>query len=147
VNAHDLGAAAQPQGGKQSGNAEDMVEMAVREQDPVKPPKARPAAEQLTLYPFAAIDENTMPACPNEKARMIAVCRRNARRGSQECEFEHRQADFGRSVTADFVHGALPARFASLTLSTPSRSERPPGLAEAWTSDVAFGPADFNAGL
>src|SRR4051812_19754887 len=64
VNAHDLGAAAQPQGGKQSGNAEDMVEMAVREQDPVEPAKARSAAEQLTLYPFAAIDENTMPACP-----------------------------------------------------------------------------------
>ena len=64
--------------------------MAVGEQDTVEPPKARSAAEQLTLDPLAAIDENTMPACPNKKARMIAVCRWNARRGSEERELEHR---------------------------------------------------------
>ncbi|BAM92032.1 hypothetical protein S58_60560 [Bradyrhizobium oligotrophicum S58] len=64
--------------------------MAVGEQDTAEPAKAHPAAEQLTLDPLAAIDENTMSACPNEKAGMIAVCRWNARRGSEESELEHR---------------------------------------------------------
>ncbi len=74
--------------------------MAVGEQDPIEPPKACPTAEQLTLDPLAAIDENAIPACSNEKAGMIAVCGRNARRGPQERELKHHSRARRISVAA-----------------------------------------------
>jgi len=68
-----------------------MVEVAVSQQDPVEPSEAGPAAQQLTLRPFSAIDQDAVAACLYQNARMIALCRRNACRRTQESEIEHRR--------------------------------------------------------
>src|ERR1700744_51109 len=47
VDRHDVGALPQPQRRKQTGNAEQMVEMTMRQQEPVQPAKAGPAPKQL----------------------------------------------------------------------------------------------------
>src|ERR1700692_4452867 len=56
VDCHDIGALPQPQRRKQPRNAEHVVEMAVRQQDPVEPSEASPAPEQLALRTLTAVD-------------------------------------------------------------------------------------------
>src|ERR1700742_2535200 len=49
VDRHDIGALPQPQRRKQTRNAEHVVEMAVRQQEPIEPSEASAAPEPLAL--------------------------------------------------------------------------------------------------
>jgi hypothetical protein len=79
MNRHRVVAAAEPQSRKQAGNAEHVVEMGVGQQDPVEPPEADAAAQQLTLGALAAIHQDALSSCPDQKPRMVAFRRRHAR--------------------------------------------------------------------
>ena len=58
VDRHDIGALPQPQRRKQTRNAEHVVEMAVRQQEPVEPSEASAAPEQLALRTLPAVDHD-----------------------------------------------------------------------------------------
>ncbi len=58
VDRHDIGALPQPQRRKQTRNAEHVVEMAVRQQEPVEPSEANAAPEQLALRTLPAVDHD-----------------------------------------------------------------------------------------
>src|ERR1700731_849588 len=60
VDRHDIGALPQPQRRKQTRNAEHVVEMAVRQQEPVEPSEASAAPEQLALRTLSAVDHDAM---------------------------------------------------------------------------------------
>jgi hypothetical protein len=53
--------------------------MAMRQQEPVEPPKADPAAQQLALRSLSAIHQDALIYRLDEKPRMVAFGRRNAR--------------------------------------------------------------------
>jgi hypothetical protein len=53
-------------------NAEHMVEVAVRQEDPVEPSEACAAQQQLTLGTLAAIDQDAVTSCLDEKSRVVA---------------------------------------------------------------------------
>jgi hypothetical protein len=55
MNRHQVIASPKPQSGKEAGNAEHVVKVAVGQHDPVDPSEARAAAQQLTLGTFSAI--------------------------------------------------------------------------------------------
>jgi hypothetical protein len=78
VNCHDA-ALPHSQSRKETRNAEHVVEMAMRQQEPVEPPKADPAAQQLALRPLSAIHQDALICRLDEKPRMVAFGRRNAR--------------------------------------------------------------------
>src|SRR5205814_6086978 len=59
VNCHDAGALPHSQSRKETRNAEHVVEMAMRQQEPVEPAKADSAAQQLALGPLSAIHRAT----------------------------------------------------------------------------------------
>jgi hypothetical protein len=82
VYRHDVSALSQPQGRKETGNAEHVVEMAVSQQEPIEPSKAGAAAQQLALRPFSAIHQNTVTSDLDEETGMIPFGRRNACRSS-----------------------------------------------------------------
>jgi hypothetical protein len=73
VDRHDIGALPQPQRRKQTRDAEHVVEMAVRQQEPVEPSEAGAAPEQLALRPLSAVDHDAVPAGFHQEARMVAV--------------------------------------------------------------------------
>jgi hypothetical protein len=75
---HDVSALSQPQGRKETGNAEHVVEMAVSQQEPIEPSKAGAAAQQLALRPFSAIHQNTVTSGLDEETGKIPFGRRNA---------------------------------------------------------------------
>jgi hypothetical protein len=60
VDRHDIGALPQPQRRKQTRNTEYVVEMAVRQQEPVEPPEASAAPEQLALRALPAVDHDAV---------------------------------------------------------------------------------------
>jgi hypothetical protein len=60
VDRHDIGALAQPQRRKQARNAEHVVEMGVRQQEPVEPSEASAASQQLTLRTLSAVDHDAV---------------------------------------------------------------------------------------
>jgi hypothetical protein len=60
VDRHDIGALPQPQRRKQTRNAEHVVEMAVRQQEPVEPSEASAASEQLALRALPAVDHDAV---------------------------------------------------------------------------------------
>jgi hypothetical protein len=60
MDRHDIGALPQPQRRKQPRNAEHMVEMAVRQQEPVEPSEASAAPEQLALRTLPAVDHDAV---------------------------------------------------------------------------------------
>src|ERR1700674_299884 len=60
VDRHDIGALPQPQRRKQTRNAEHVVEMAVRQQEPVEPSEASAAPEQLALRTLPAVDHDAV---------------------------------------------------------------------------------------
>lgn len=49
MNGHGAGAPVQSQGREETGNAEHVVEMGMRQQQPIQPPEPGPAPEQLAL--------------------------------------------------------------------------------------------------
>ena len=73
VDRHDVGALPQPQRRKQTGNAEHVVEMAMRQQEPVEPSEASAAPQQLALRTLSAVDQDAVAPGLHEKARMVAV--------------------------------------------------------------------------
>ena len=73
VDRHDIGALPQPQRRKQTGNAEHVVEMAVRQQEPVEPSEASAAPEQLALRTLPAVDHDAVAPGLHQKTRMVAV--------------------------------------------------------------------------
>jgi hypothetical protein len=60
VNRHHIDALPQSQSGKEAGNTEHMVEMAVGQQEPVEPPEAGSTAQQLALRALPAIDQDAL---------------------------------------------------------------------------------------
>jgi hypothetical protein len=60
VDRHDIGALPQPQRRKQTRNAEHVVEMAERQQEPVEASEASAAAEQLALRTLPAVDHDAV---------------------------------------------------------------------------------------
>jgi hypothetical protein len=89
VNTHELGTLLQSQRGKESGNAEHMVEMTVCQQEPIQPSKTDSAPEQLPLSPLSAIYQDPVAACLNEEPRMVAIGRWNARGSPEKSQTEH----------------------------------------------------------
>jgi len=79
VKCHDAGALPHLQSRKETRNAEHVVEMAMRQQEPVEPSKADSAAQQLALRPLSAIHQDALICRLDEKSRMVAFGRRNAR--------------------------------------------------------------------
>jgi hypothetical protein len=75
---------------EKTGNAEHVVEIGMRQQQPIQSPEPGPASEQLTLGAFAAIHQNPVAAGLDEKAWMVAVRRRNACRRAEKGHSEHR---------------------------------------------------------
>jgi hypothetical protein len=73
VDRHDIGALPQPQRRKQTGNAEHVVEMAVRQEQPVEPSEASAAPEQLALRTLSAIDHDAVAPGFHQEARVVAV--------------------------------------------------------------------------
>src|SRR5262249_36253453 len=74
-------------------NAERMVQMAVRQQDAVEPSEARATAQQLTLGALAAIHQHAVTSRLHQKPGMIALRRRDTRRGSKKGQVEHDRDD------------------------------------------------------
>ena len=68
MNGYGVGALLQSQGREETGNAEHVVEMGMRQQQPIQPPEPGPAPEQLALSTFAAIHQNPVAAGFDEKA-------------------------------------------------------------------------------
>jgi hypothetical protein len=89
MDRHLIGALPQTKGRKEAGNTEHVVEMAMSQQQPVKPSEARACAHQLALRTLSAIHQDALISCFDEKTRVIAFGRRNTRRRSQEGEREH----------------------------------------------------------
>ena len=89
MNPHEVGALLQSQGRKQSGNAEHVVEMAMRQQQPIEPAETDPAPQQLSLGALPAIHQDTVAARLHQKARMVAFCGWNAGRCPEKGQVEH----------------------------------------------------------
>src|SRR3954471_3333627 len=89
MDGHHVRLLAQPQRREETGDAEHVIEMGMRQQNAVKPPKPRTAAQQLALRTLAAIDEDALARSLHEESRMVALRRRNACRGPKECQGEH----------------------------------------------------------
>jgi hypothetical protein len=75
VNRHLVGALPQSKSGKQTGYAEHVVEMGVGQQNPIEPPEAGAAPQQLALRPLPAIDQDAVTSSLHQKTRMIAPLR------------------------------------------------------------------------
>jgi hypothetical protein len=89
MNPHDVGTLLQSQRGKESGNAEHMVEMTVCQQEPIEPSKAGTAPKQLPLSAFAAIHQDPVATRFHEEPRMVAISRWNARGSPEISQTEH----------------------------------------------------------
>jgi hypothetical protein len=61
-----------------------MIDVAVGQQEPLKPPESGAAPEQLPLGPLSAIDEHALAANHDEQARMIELRQWNAGRRAEE---------------------------------------------------------------
>jgi hypothetical protein len=68
--------------------------MTMGQQNTIEASKTGAAAQQLTLGTLPAIHQDAVTACLDEKGRMVAFSRRNARRRPQEGEREHRHPVF-----------------------------------------------------
>src|SRR5690242_8564606 len=100
MDRHDLAAPPQAQRREQPGDAKHMIEMGVRQQQPIEPSEACAAPQQLALRALAAIDHDAMPACFHEQSRMIALRRWHAGGGAEESQVEH---DRERLTTTAFA--------------------------------------------
>jgi hypothetical protein len=90
MNLHDFGTLLQSQCGEEARNAEHVIQMAVRQQEPIEPSKAGATPQLLALSTLPAIHENSVAARFNEEAWMIAFCRWNACQRTEKCQVEHR---------------------------------------------------------
>jgi hypothetical protein len=104
MDRHEVVAPPQPQGRKEAGNAEHVIEMAVRQQEPVEPSESGTAPKQLALRTLPAIDHDAMAAGFHQKARMVAVGRWDTCRSSEKSEIEHDRKMIS-SVSVEACHG------------------------------------------
>jgi hypothetical protein len=51
----------------------------VRQQEPIEPPETGATPQQLALRALSTIHQYPIATCLDEKAGMVAFCRRNAR--------------------------------------------------------------------
>jgi Protein of unknown function (DUF3750) len=93
VNSHDVGTLPQSQRRKEAGNPEHVIEMAMRQQEPIEPSEASAAPEQLALRTLAAIDHDAVVAGFHQEAWMVALRRWYAGRGSKKGQIEHDRDD------------------------------------------------------
>ena len=84
MDPHDFAALLRSQCRKEAGNAEHVIEMAVRQQQPIEPSQAGAAPQQLALSALPAIHQDPAAARFDEKTRMIAFGRWNARRCTEK---------------------------------------------------------------
>ncbi|MEZ4555836.1 MAG: hypothetical protein R2854_05180 [Caldilineaceae bacterium] len=77
-----------PQSRGQPAQAEDVVQMAVGEQDFVQAAEAEAAAQQLPLGAFAAVDHEAVFVVHDNGRRQPALDRRCRRRCAEEDEFK-----------------------------------------------------------
>jgi hypothetical protein len=68
--------------------------MTVGQQETIEASKTGAAAQQLTLGTLSTIHQDAMTSCLDEKGRMVALSRWNARRRPQKGEREHRRPVF-----------------------------------------------------
>jgi hypothetical protein len=94
MDRHHVSALPQSQGRKQTGNAKHVVEMTMGQQKTIEASKTGTAAQQLALCPLSAVHQNAVTSCLDEKGRMVAFSRWNARRRPQKGEREHRRPVF-----------------------------------------------------
>jgi hypothetical protein len=66
-----------------------VIEVAVGQQEPLKPPESGAAPKQLPLGTLSAIDEQALAANHDEQARMIAFRQWNAVRRADEGQVKH----------------------------------------------------------
>ena len=89
IDLHVLHGFPAPKRAGQSAQAEDMVEMPVRQQDVVQPLEANAAAQELPLGAFAAIDQEAVFAVNQHRCRQPTLCRRSGGGGAEKDQFEH----------------------------------------------------------
>ena len=82
---------------EQAAQAENMIEVRMRQEDPVEALEADAAAEDLALRAFAAIDQETLFAGQDRQRRQAAIDRRRGGRCAEE--------DQARTSSAAFVGG------------------------------------------
>ena len=78
----------QRQGGDQTADAEQMVEMGVGEQDAVQPTQPEPAREQLALGALAAVHQEPAPPVQDEQRRQPPIDGGHAGGGAKEHDLE-----------------------------------------------------------
>ncbi|CDX37672.1 hypothetical protein MPLA_2130009 [Mesorhizobium sp. ORS 3359] len=86
----------QPECREQAGDSKDMVEMRMREQQAMKPPEARAAAQQLALRAFPAINQKSVASGLDEQGRVVSLGRGYAGRGAKKRQFEDHGASLAR---------------------------------------------------
>ena len=88
-NLHLLDGLPPAEGGRQSAQPQDVIQMAVGQQNALQPLEAQPAAEDLALRALAAVDQKTILAMHHHRRRQPALDRRGRGRSAEENEFEH----------------------------------------------------------
>src|SRR5690606_8685891 len=74
----------------QTGEAENVIQMAVGQQDPVQSPESDSASHELALRSLAAIDQIAAPFVLDEQCREPALRAGYARRRPEEGGLQHR---------------------------------------------------------
>jgi hypothetical protein len=105
MDGHQVGTLPQPQRGEKTGNAEHVVEMAMRQQQAIQSAESGAAPEQLALRALPAIDHDAAATRLNQKARVIAIGGRNAGGRPEKGQIEHREgtSPLFVSPTEDFI--------------------------------------------
>ncbi len=78
-----------PQCGEQAAQPQDMVQVAMGQQNGVQLPEAKPAAQDLPLRPLAAVDEKAILPIEQHLRGEAAMERRRGSGGTQENQFKH----------------------------------------------------------
>jgi len=73
MNGHHVRGLPQAQRREETGDAEHVIEMSVRQQDAIEPPEAGAAAQQLALRALAAINQDALARGLHQEGRMVAL--------------------------------------------------------------------------
>jgi hypothetical protein len=107
----------------------------MREKKPVEPSKSGAAPQQLALRSLSAIDHEAVPGRLDQKTWVIALRRRDAGRGSEKCQVEHRGSLVAPAdLTYRGVKPAVPRTPSpSLSLAGRRRTRSPFALRPGWS--------------
>jgi hypothetical protein len=89
VNSKALAALMQSQRRQKTWDAEHVIEVTVSKQQSIEPPEAGSAPQQLALCAFPAIHQDPIATDLDQKACMVAFCRRDACRRPKKGQIEH----------------------------------------------------------